>query len=90
MSLWWGRVSTWLCAAVISVFIFDEKVETQELKEELAKPYREIQRQARVIAKVSQECKLDVNEEEYAQKLKWQLMETVYTWAQGRPFVEIW
>lgn len=79
-----------LCASVLSVFIFDEKVETQELKEELAKPYREIQQQARVIAKVSQESKLDVNEDEYVQSLKWQLMETVYQWAQGRPFAEIW
>ncbi|WXC55956.1 hypothetical protein SNK03_001900 [Fusarium graminearum] len=78
-----------MCAAVMSCFIFDEKVEAPALKEELQKPYREIQAKARIIAKVSQECKLDVNEEEYAQKLKWQLMETVYTWAQGRPFVEI-
>lgn len=79
-----------MCAAVLSVFIFDEKVETSALKEELAKPYREIQAQARTIAKVSQESKLDVNEEEYVQSLKWQLMETVYAWAQGKPFVEIW
>lgn len=78
------------CAAVLSCFIFDEKVETPALKEELQKPYREIQAKARIIAKVSQECKLEMNEEEYAQKLKWQLMETVLAWAQGRPFIEIW
>lgn len=78
------------CAAVLSCFIFDEKTETQALKEDLQKPYREIQAKARIIAKVSQECKLDMNEDEYAQKLKWQLMETVYSWAQGRPFIEIW
>jgi ATP-dependent RNA helicase DOB1 len=79
-----------MCAAVMSCFIFDEKIETTQLKEELSKPYREIQAKARIIAKVSQECKLEVNEEEYVQKLKWQLMETVYAWAQGRPFIEIW
>ncbi|KAF5540109.1 atp-dependent rna helicase dob1 [Fusarium phyllophilum] len=78
-----------MCAAVMSCFIFDEKIETTQLKEELSKPYREIQAKARIIAKVSQECKLEVNEEEYIQKLKWQLMETVYAWAQGRPFIEI-
>ncbi|KAF5538534.1 atp-dependent rna helicase dob1 [Fusarium mexicanum] len=78
-----------MCAAVMSCFIFDEKIETTQLKEELNKPYREIQAKARIIAKVSQECKLEVNEEEYIQKLKWQLMETVYAWAQGRPFIEI-
>ncbi|KAK2592614.1 ATP-dependent RNA helicase mtr4 [Conoideocrella luteorostrata] len=77
------------CASVLSCFIFDEKVETQALKEDLQKPYREIQAKARIIAKVSQECKLDVNEEEYVASLKWQLMETVYAWAQGKPFIEI-
>ncbi|PHH86709.1 hypothetical protein CDD83_9859 [Cordyceps sp. RAO-2017] len=78
-----------MCAAVLSCFIFDEKVETQALKEELHKPYREIQAKGRIIAKVGQECKLDVNEEEYVASLKWQLMETVYSWAHGRPFLEI-
>ncbi|KAK3182605.1 ATP-dependent RNA helicase mtr4 [Lecanicillium sp. MT-2017a] len=77
------------CAAVLSCFIFDEKVETAALKEELQKPYREVQAKARIIAKVSQECKLDVNEEEYVASLRWQLMETVHTWGQGKPFSEI-
>ncbi|KAF5139303.1 putative helicase C17H9.02 [Metarhizium anisopliae] len=84
-----NELSPETCAAVLSCFIFDEKVETQALKEDLQKPYREIQAKARIIAKVSQECKLDVNEEEYVTSLKWQLMETVYAWAQGRPFIEI-
>ncbi|AEO71200.1 ac0ae4dc-2341-4f7d-9947-49f9f78d3167 [Thermothielavioides terrestris] len=78
-----------LCAAVLSVFVFDEKVEATELREELAKPLREIQAQARVIAKVSAESKLEVNEDEYVQSLKWQLMETVLAWANGRPFSEV-
>lgn len=78
------------CAAILSCFIFDEKVEATALKEDLQKPFREIQAKARIVAKVSQECKLDVNEEEYAASLKWQLMETVFAWAQGRPFSEIW
>lgn len=79
-----------LCAAVLSVFIFDEKVEIAELKENLAKPFREIQAQARIVAKVGAESKMEVNEEEYVQSLKWQLMETVLAWAGGRPFAEIW
>ncbi|KAK4204723.1 rRNA-processing arch domain-containing protein [Triangularia verruculosa] len=76
-------------AAILSVFIFDEKVETEALKEELAKPFREVQAQAKIIAKVSAESKMDVNEEEYVNSLKWQLMETVMAWANGRPFAEI-
>ncbi|KAK3371866.1 rRNA-processing arch domain-containing protein [Lasiosphaeria ovina] len=78
-----------VCAAILSCFIFDEKVDTNALKEDLAKPFREIQAQARVIAKVSAESKLEVNEEEYVQSLKWQLMDTVLAWAQGKPFSEI-
>lgn len=77
------------CAAVLSCFIFDEKVEAAELKEDLAKPFAEVKAKARIIAKVSQECKLDVNEEDYVNKLKPQLMETVFLWAQGRPFSEV-
>ncbi|KAI1210711.1 antiviral helicase [Annulohypoxylon truncatum] len=78
-----------ICAAVLSVFIFEEKVEAQALPDELSKPYAQVQAQARIIAKVSQESKLDVNEEEYAQSLKWQLMETVYAWANGKSFAEV-
>ena len=79
-----------LCAALLSVFIFDERVEATPLPEDLMRPYAQIQAQARVIAKVSQESKLDVNEEEYVAGLKWQLVETVYAWAQGKPFAEVW
>ncbi|KAK3683460.1 rRNA-processing arch domain-containing protein [Podospora appendiculata] len=86
---YFNELSPEVCAAVLSCFIFDEKVETTPLKEDLAKPFREIQAQARIVAKVSAESKLDVNEEEYVQSLKWQLMETVMAWANGKPFAEI-
>jgi ATP-dependent RNA helicase DOB1 len=85
-----NEMSPETCAAVLSVFIFDERVDSTPLKEELQKPFLEIQAQARVIAKVSAESKLDVNEDDYVQSLKWQLMETVYDWAHGKPFGEIW
>ncbi|KAI9828567.1 MAG: ATP-dependent RNA helicase mtr4 [Sarea resinae] len=78
------------CAAVLSCFIFEEKSkEMPQLKDELAKPLRDIQAQARIIAKVSQESKLPLNEDEYVQSFKYQLMEVVYAWAHGAPFVQI-
>jgi ATP-dependent RNA helicase DOB1 len=79
-------------AAVISVFVFEEKVkEAPPLsKDELAKPLKEIQAQARIIAKVSQESKLAVNEDEYVQSFHWELMEVVYDWAHGKSFADIW
>ncbi|KAH7125269.1 ATP-dependent RNA helicase DOB1 [Dendryphion nanum] len=79
------------CAACLSCFIFEEKSkETPNLKEELAKPYREIQNQARIIAKISQESKLAVNEEEYINTFKYELMEVVFAWAKGASFAQIW
>lgn len=79
------------CAACLSCFIFEEKSnDVPALKEELAKPYREIQQQARVIAKMSQESKLTVNEEEYLKSFKFELMDVVYSWSKGASFADIW
>lgn len=79
------------CAACLSCFIFEEKSNEQNpLKDELEKPYRDIQKQARVIAKISQESKLTVNEEEYLNTFKFELMEVVYAWAKGASFAQIW
>lgn len=85
-----NELSPELCASVLSCFIFEEKAECPALKEELAKPFREIQAKARTISKVSQESKLPLNEDEYVQGFKYQLMEVVYAWAHGKSFAEIW
>lgn len=79
-------------AAVLSVFVFEEKTkETPPLsKDELSKPLREIQAQARVVAKVQQESKLAINEDEYVQSFHWELMEVIYEWANGKSFADIW
>ncbi|KPI43976.1 ATP-dependent RNA helicase mtr4 [Cyphellophora attinorum] len=77
-------------AAVCSCFVFEERVnETPVLPDELARPLREIQKQAKIIAKVSVESKMAVNEEEYVQGFKWQLMPVLLAWAQGKSFGEI-
>jgi ATP-dependent RNA helicase DOB1 len=85
-----NELSPELIAAVLSVFIFEEKVESSALPEVLMKPYAQVQAQARIIAKVSQESKLEVNEDEYVAKLKYELMETVYAWANGKSFADVW
>lgn len=85
-----NELSPETCAAVLSCFIFEEKADAPALKEELAKPFREIQAKARIVAKVAQESKLAVNEDEYVQGFKFQLMDVVYAWALGRSFAEIW
>jgi ATP-dependent RNA helicase DOB1 len=85
-----NEMSPELIAAVLSCFVLDEKLEAQPLKEELEKPYRVVLSKARQVAKISIESKMDVNEEEFVQKFKSGLMETVFAWCNGRPFVEIW
>ncbi|KAI1984260.1 ATP-dependent RNA helicase mtr4 [Ophidiomyces ophidiicola] len=79
------------CAAVLSVFVFEERSkETPAItNEDLAKPLRDIQAQARVIAKVAQESKLALNEEEYVQSFRWELMAVIFEWAKGGTFAEI-
>ncbi|TKA79880.1 hypothetical protein B0A55_03663 [Friedmanniomyces simplex] len=78
------------CAAALSCFIFEEKSkEAPSLREELAKPFREIQAQARVVAKVSRESKVLVNEDEYLDSFKSELMEVVFVWCQGASFATI-
>lgn len=79
-----------LVAAVLSCFIFEEKSTALPLKPELEKPFKEIQAQARIIAKVSQESKIEINEEEYIKSFKHELMDVVYAWTQGKSFAEIW
>jgi ATP-dependent RNA helicase DOB1 len=78
------------CAACLSCFIFEEKCkEPKPLSEDLAKPFREIQAQARIVAKISQESKLTLNEEEYLATFKSDLMGVVYMWSKGASFAEI-
>jgi ATP-dependent RNA helicase DOB1 len=79
------------CASVLSCFVFEEKTkDTPALsRDELLKPLKEIQAQARIVAKVSMESKLAVNEEEYVQSFHWELMDVIYEWTQGMSFAGI-
>lgn len=76
--------------ALLSCFVFEEKSdEPPKLAEELAAPLRMLQEAARRIAKVSIECKLEMNEEEYVAKFRPELMEVVYAWCKGAKFAKI-
>ncbi|KAF2365732.1 rRNA-processing arch domain [Trinorchestia longiramus] len=76
--------------ALLSTFVCDEKSsEMPKLGDELSGPLRQMQEIARHIAKVVQECKLDIVEEEYVEKFKPFLMDVVYEWCNGSSFLEI-
>lgn len=79
------------CASCLSCFIFEEKSkEAPSLREDLATPFRKIQEKARHIVKISQDAKMALNEDEYTQSFKCELMEVVYQWCKGASFAEIW
>ncbi|XP_018022900.1 exosome RNA helicase MTR4 [Hyalella azteca] len=76
--------------SLLSTFVCDEKSsEMPKLGDELSGPLRQMQEMARRIAKVVQECKLDIVEEEYVEKFKPFLMDVVYDWCNGSSFLEI-
>ncbi|CAE6455913.1 unnamed protein product [Rhizoctonia solani] len=78
------------CAALLSCFVFTEKSEqATKLKEELAGPLRTLQEIARRIAKVAKESKMPVDEEEYVQSFKVELMDAVLQWCRGAKFADI-
>lgn len=60
-----------------------------KLTEELAAPLRVMQEIARRIAKVSQESKLPLVEEEYVSSFKVELMDAVVQWCRGAAFADI-
>ncbi|KAK9719626.1 ATP-dependent RNA helicase mtr4 [Basidiobolus ranarum] len=76
--------------ALLSCFVFQEKSEqAPKLGEELAGPLRMMQEAARRIAKVSQESKLNVNEEEYVESFRSEHMDVVHAWCNGAKFSQI-
>jgi ATP-dependent RNA helicase DOB1 len=78
------------CVALLSCFVFQEKSnEEPRLTDELSNPLRILHDTARRIAKVSQECKISVNEEEYVQSFKPHLMHVAFAWCNGSKFSQI-
>jgi ATP-dependent RNA helicase DOB1 len=76
--------------SLLSCFVFDEKVDAKaKLQEELSGPLRLMQETARRIVKVSNECKMNIEEQAYVEKFKPELMDVVFAWCQGAKFSQI-
>lgn len=71
----------------LTFFLQSEHV--TKLKEELAAPLRTMQEIARRIAKVAKESKLPMDEDEYVQSFKVELMDAVVQWCRGASFADI-
>lgn len=76
--------------ALLSCFVCDERATEQPTSaEELAAPLKQMQDFARRIAKVSVECKLELDEEAYVEKFKPTLMDVVLAWCKGSSFLQL-
>ncbi|XP_047024419.1 exosome RNA helicase MTR4 [Helicoverpa zea] len=77
-------------AALVSCFVCDENSSQASASgDELRGVLRQLQEYARRIAKVSQDAKMDVDEDEYVGKFKCTLMDVVLAWAKGASFLQI-
>ena len=72
--------------ALLSCFCLHAKTSMMPpvLREELAAPLRMMQESARSIVRVEKESKLEVDEQEYVDKFKSDLMDVVHAWAKVR------
>lgn len=78
------------CVALLSCFVCDERCSEQPTAaNELAAPLKQMQDFARRIAKVSVECKLELDEEAYVEKFKPTLMDVVLAWCKGASFLQL-
>ncbi|CAG2107236.1 unnamed protein product [Medioppia subpectinata] len=77
-------------SALLSCFVFEEKTQqVPKLTDELSKPLRTMQELAKRIATVSIEAKLDLDETQYIEKFKPNLMDVIYSWAKGSSFAQL-
>lgn len=78
------------CAALLSCFVLQERSEGKaKISEDLAGPLRSLQEAARRIAKVSNESKIAVVEDEFVQSFRVELIPLVLAWCKGASFAEI-
>lgn len=76
--------------SLLSCFVCDEKSSENPMSaEELSGPLRSMQELARRIAKISNECKLELDEESYVDKFKPFLMDVVLAWCKGTSFLNV-
>ena len=77
------------CASLLSCFVCDDKAGELNVEKELEAALKQMQDFARRIAKVSKECKMEVDEDEYVEKFKPTLMNVVLNWCKGATFSDI-
>ena len=76
--------------SLVTCFVFDEKSkDPPPPSEEMETPLRAMQDTARRIAKIRIDCKIELNEEEFVESFRVELMDIAYRWCDGAKFSEI-
>uniref|UniRef100_A0A1I7TDH5 Superkiller viralicidic activity 2-like 2 n=1 Tax=Caenorhabditis tropicalis TaxID=1561998 RepID=A0A1I7TDH5_9PELO len=76
-------------AALLSCFVFQDNCSAPKLSTELQTCLSELHEQARNVAKVSNECKMELVEDKYVSSFNPGLMDVVSQWVSGASFNEI-
>ncbi|CAL8075871.1 unnamed protein product [Calicophoron daubneyi] len=85
-----NRLSAEHTAALLSCFVFEERAsDMPKLTKELSDALRTLQDTARRIARISNECRLPVDEDSYVDSFKPHLMDLVDAWTRGASFAKI-
>ncbi|TNN09463.1 Superkiller viralicidic activity 2-like 2 [Schistosoma japonicum] len=85
-----NRLSSEHIAALLSCFVFEERAsEMPKLTKELSDALRTLQDTARRIARISNECRLPVDEDNYVDSFKPHLMDLVDAWTRGASFASV-
>ncbi|CAI2350159.1 unnamed protein product [Caenorhabditis sp. 36 PRJEB53466] len=75
--------------ALLSCFVFQDNCSAPKLAAELQKCLSDLHEQARHVAKVSNECRIEVIEDKYVSSFNPGLMDVVFQWINGASFSEI-
>ncbi|CAH7666284.1 rRNA-processing arch domain-domain-containing protein [Phakopsora pachyrhizi] len=78
------------CAALLSCFVFTEKSEQiTKLRNELEEPMNKMKEAAKRIAGEIKASNIEIDENEYVNSFKTEMMDCVYNWCKGSSFSEI-
>jgi len=78
------------CVSLATTFVFDEKSKNPpKPSESMAAPLRVLQDTARRVAKICTECKIVLDEEEYVDAFRTEMMGVAFEWSTGAKFSEI-
>ncbi|XP_077211328.1 RNA helicase, ATP-dependent, SK12/DOB1 protein [Tasmannia lanceolata] len=76
--------------SLLSCFVWQEKLQdAPKPREELDLLFSQLQDTARRVAKVQLECKVQIDEDNFVNSFRPDIMEAVYAWAKGSKFYEI-